>query len=155
MSKLKLCEEGNHYVASLFWAKRRDRKSACRQCAMKYAKPLKSNPKIKSIENWKPLNEVKTSSVSNFKRKPIKHISDKQSKLLKEYRIVRDEYMKNHPYCEFPNCNSRDIQLHHKRSREYYLCDTSVFMSVCDKHHRWIHDNDAKSRELGYLLQSI
>lgn len=153
MSKLKLCEEGNHYVASLFWAKRRDRKSACRQCAMKYAKPLKSNPKIKSVDNWNPLNEVKSSSISNFKRKPIKHISDKQSKLLKEYRIVRDEYMKNHPYCEI--CGAKSQDLHHKYGRGKYLSSVEYFMAVCRICHTRVHDNSEESYKKGYLIRKL
>ena len=97
----------------------------------------------------RPLKESKTI------KKPIAKFSDKKLVELKEYRKLRDAYFKLHPICEFKGCGSTQIQLHHKRTREYYLCDTSVFMSCCDIHHRWIHENDKEARQLGHLLQSI
>jgi len=108
-----------------------------------------------SIGKYKYHYKPKSSDTSKPKQKPIKPISDKQSERLKEYRKVRDEYMSNHPCCEFQYCQNKSEDLHHMKSREYHLCDVSVFMAVCRTHHNWIHDNDSLARELGYLKSSI
>jgi hypothetical protein len=86
---------------------------------------------------------------------PIKNVSDKKLIELKEYRIVRDRYLKENPVCEFEGCGSREVELHHKKPRAYHLCDISVFMSVCRRHHTWIHDHDAESREMGLLMSGL
>lgn len=120
----------------------------------KIANPYKYQ--IKPYESGiNPSSKPKSSDISNPKQKPIKHISNKQALRLKEYRKLRDAYMKVHTVCEFKGCCKPSEDLHHMKSREYHLCDTDVFMAVCRTHHIWIHDNDSKSRELGYLLQSI
>ena len=150
----KLCEEGNHYVESLFWAKRKDRKSACMQCAKKYARPI--SKKVKMIESWNPLNEAKSSDISKPKHKPIKPISDKQALRLKEYRKVRDEYFKDNPICEYPDCNSKDIQLHHRKGRiGSLLSDKRYFCSLCDTHHRTIELNPDLAYSLGLSLKRL
>ncbi len=87
--------------------------------------------------------------------KPIAKVSEKRKKENLLYEKVRNEYMQKHPKCEFKGCNSQSEDLHHMRSRKYYLCDTSVFMAVCRNHHTWIHENDKESRDLGYLKSSL
>lgn len=94
------------------------------------------------------------------KDKPIKNyiipqVSKKKTKELAEYRKVRDQFFKENPVCQYPGCNSREIDLHHKKSRAYHLSDVTVFMSVCRLHHNWIHENDAEARRMGFLLSSI
>ena len=118
---------------------------ACKECWAKYkASESSSAPK--------PYN-LPQKDKSVLKR--IKSVSDKKLVELAEYRIVRDVYLKDHPICEFYTCDCREVELHHKKSRKYYLCDVSVFMSVCREHHIWIHENDSEARELGYLLSSL
>lgn len=99
-------------------------------------------------------SQINTKPLSKPKVK-IKPFSDKKLTEMAAYRKVRDKYFLLHPVCQFKGCSSTNIELHHKRSRKYFLCDASVFMSVCRKHHNWIHDNVNEAKELGYLLQSI
>lgn len=88
-------------------------------------------------------------------KKQIAKFSKKMLSNLKIYRKLRDKYLEENPICEFKGCCSNQVELHHKKTREYYLCDVSIFMSVCRYHHKWIDENDNESRELGYLLKSI
>lgn len=88
MTKLKYCEEGNHEVTQLFWAKSKTRKSACASCARKYSKPLSS--KVKVIESWNPLNEPKSSPVIKPKHKYSKSIPE----LLKLVTIVFNKWIR-------------------------------------------------------------
>lgn len=83
-------------------------------------------------------------------RKRIKPISESLSLKLKEYRIVRDIFMKDNPNCECCGMPSQD--LHHKKGRGKNLSELKYFMSVCRKCHNYIHENPKRSRELLYLL---
>lgn len=67
-----------------------------------------------------------------------------------KYKILRDEYMKNHPICEFEGCNNMEITLHHKSGRigENLFKD---FCSLCMEHHNWVHDNPKEAKELKLL----
>ncbi len=108
--------------------------------------------KLKSKDNTNQSNlPAKPKSVL----KRIKSVSDKKLIELAEYRVVRDKYLREHPICEFHTCDCRVVELHHKKSRKYYLSDVSIFMSVCREHHNWIHNFDKEARELGYLLSSL
>lgn len=99
--------------------------------------------------------KVKESSLKPTKSKRIKPISDKQLIRLAEYRLLRDEYMKNHEICEVKGCSRLAQDLHHSRSREYYLNDVKVFLAVCRLCHTRIHSEDKWARDNGYLLTSI
>lgn len=114
----------------------------------KYCNAVNKHHSFKCFNKAKKFNSQKT-------KKPIANFSDKMLIELRKYRKLRDKYFEKNPYCEFKGCGSPNIVLHHKKTREYHLCDVSVFMSCCDYHHRWIHENDKEARELGYLLQSI
>lgn len=108
--------------------------------------------KLKSKDNTNQSNlPAKPKSVL----KRIKSVSDKKLIELAEYRIVRDKYLSEHPICEFHTCDCRVVELHHKKSRKYYLSDVSIFMSVCREHHNWIHRFCKESYDLGYLLSSL
>lgn len=120
----------------------------CNECGGKhYAKgKCKLHYKMPSSLNPKAIAKPK---------KPISKLSKKMLSNLRVYRKLRDKYLEENPICEFNGCNSNKVELHHKKTREYYLCDVSIFMSVCRQHHKWIDENDKESRKLGYLLQSI
>lgn len=91
-------------------------------------------------------------------RKP-KPISDKQADLLKEYKVVRDAFMSEHPYCQakVKGCQTLATDVHHigyKVSREDYL-NTGNFLAVCRSCHDWIHANDKEAKELGLLKSRL
>ena len=117
-----------------------------------YKYEIKRKEAVKSKDNTNQSNlPAKPKSVL----KRIKSVSDKKLIELAEYRVVRDKYLREHPICEFHTCDCRVVELHHKKSRKYYLSDVSIFMSVCREHHNWIHENHASAVEFGYLLSSL
>jgi len=115
----------------------------------KYCKSVNSHFSFQcsiNPKNTKPLAKPKVK---------IKQFSDKKLSELAIYRKLRDKHLLTYPVCQFKGCSSVNIELHHKKSRKYFLCDSESFMSVCRNHHNWIHDNCAESYELGYLIKSI
>ena len=107
------------------------------------------------IKKKMPTQGLKPPNQPNFRHTKIKQVSDKQKVRLAEYKKVRDQFMLAHPVCQFKGCSREATDLHHMKPRAYYLCDVSVFMSVCREHHRYIHDHDVEARSLGYLINSI
>lgn len=80
----------------------------------------------------------------------IKSVSDKKLAELKEYRVVRDRYLKNNPICEYNGCSSTEITLHHKRGRVgSLLTDDKYFCSLCIKHHEWAEKNPKDAKSMG------
>ena len=115
----------------------------------------KSTPKLcKScaVKNSMQIGSIKITTKSQAK---IKQFSDKKLTELAIYRKLRDKYLSDYPVCQFKDCQSTNVELHHKKSRKYFLCDSESFMSVCRIHHNWIHENCAESYELSYLIKSI
>jgi len=116
----------------------------CKDCSTL----LKSQGNISSPKQRSP-------SLSKVSSGKIKSVSDKRLLALKEYRVVRDKYLKENPICEVEGCNSRDVELHHKKPRAYHLCDVSVFMSVCRTCHLRIEASDNWARSKGYKLNHL
>lgn len=138
--KLKECSECKQMT--YLW---KSKPATCKNCWLK----------ISSSKQSKSKNDTNVQGLTKSRPCRIKSVSDKKLVELKLYRQVRDKYLRDNPVCEFPGCSSREVELHHKKSRAYHLCDESVFMSICRTHHRWIHDNDNQAREMGFLLSSI
>lgn len=81
---------------------------------------------------------------------PIKRLSKAQMKRLAQYRVVRDEYLAEHPVCEYPGCNCTDVTLHHKDGRiGAYLTNKKFFCSLCPKHHRFAEENPVIAKTMG------
>lgn len=103
-------------------------------------KPIKSN---------KPLQSTKTI-------KPISPISNKRKEALKRYRRLRDKYFLEHPVCEFPDCTSTNITLHHQKGRiGAFLTDKRYFKSLCMKHHRWVEENVTEAIKMGLSIKRL
>jgi len=102
-------------------------------------------------------------------------------KLMAEYNTLKDEFLKEHPYCQwflaekgikevFVRTGSGPIggikdgfrsieyriplatEIHHAKGRGKYLLDTSTWMSVSSEGHRAIHADPKTSYEKGYML---
>ena len=116
---------------------------ACKQCWLQY----------KASE---PLSQPKTYNVSKTKQSPLKRIKSVSTKKLvelKEYRVVRDEYLAMHKVCEHPECSNPSEDLHHAKGRVgILLTDARYFRALCRKCHRWVEENptDAKSMGLSF-----
>lgn len=150
---MKFCQEGNHEVPNLFWRGTKERKSACAQCARKYAKPISKTVKV--IDSNNPLNKTLQSTKKN---KSIPKVSEKQLLRLKEYRKVRDEYMKNNPYCQarLDYCQVKSTDLHHKAGKiGKLLSDERYFLAVCRTCHERIERHPAMAKELGLSLDRL
>jgi hypothetical protein len=80
-------------------------------------------------------------------------VSTKKLSELKEYRVIRDEYLAMHKVCEHPECNNPSEDLHHAKGRVgILLTDARYFRALCRKCHRWVEENptDAKSMGLSF-----
>jgi len=102
----------------------------------------KENPKKFQIQKKqnKTIGSLKNNGI-------IKKVSEKQKKRLEKYYLLRDEYLKNHPVCEFEGCNSKEVTLHHKKGRigENLF---NHFCALCFTHHRWVEDNPEQAKLL-------
>ena len=88
----------------------------------------------------------------------IPSISEKQLKALKDYRIVRDEFMSSHPICEarLSECTKNATDLHHKKGRVgKLLTDKKFFMAVCRSCHNKIEDGGEWVYEMGFKIKRI
>lgn len=123
----------------------------------------KSNPKlckqcnqISVSKQQKSKTNTNDSLITKSRSYRIKSISDKKLQELKEYRIIRDRYLKENPVCEFVGCESRDITLHHKKGRiGSLLTDSRYFCSLCIKHHIWAELNCNEAKELGLSFDRL
>lgn len=123
------------------------------QCSRKPPKKVGDIEEM-SYEEYK----AKRSSVSKVKKKPIKCISDKQKERLKQYRIVRDAYMKLHPVCQaqLDCCTQVATDLHHMKDRcGSNLTDTNYFKAVCRSCHTFITEHSDIAKELGLSFNRL
>lgn len=140
-AKLKECSEC-HKMTYLWKAKPK----LCRQCALK----------ISSSEPLSTDDSFTVKKPNKISPKRIKPVSDKKLLELKEYRKIRDEYLRANPICEFDGCNSRDVTLHHKSGRVgKLLTDKQYFCSLCIKHHSWVEVNPDEAKKLGLSLSRL
>jgi len=126
----------------------------------------KANPKLckkcwLKISPSKPIKSKSDISVQKTNKSPayrIKSVSDKKLVELKQYRVVRDEYLATHKVCEHPECSNPSEDLHHAKGRVgSLLTDTRYFKALCRKCHRWVEENptDAKSMGLSFSRLDI
>lgn len=89
-------------------------------------------------------------------RSSIKPVSSKRAAQMKLYRDRRDDYFKMFPVCEFPECNSTEITLHHMKGRiGDLLCDMRYFKSLCMKHHEWVENNPEQAKKMGLSVERL
>lgn len=80
----------------------------------------------------------------------IAKVSKNMQAALAKYRRLRDKYFVDNPVCEFPDCNSRNITLHHKRGRiGAFLTDKRYFCSLCQMHHVYVETHPAEAKKIG------
>lgn len=83
-------------------------------------------------------------------KKQIAKFSKKQLSNLREYRKVRDAYMKENPICQYPKCESKSSDLHHSKGRiGSLLTEVKYFKALCRAHHQHIEENPALAYKLG------
>jgi hypothetical protein len=91
------------------------------------------------------------------KRKKVYRIptfSKGRKERLKEYRKVRDAFMKAHPNCAAPQCLNPSSECHHTRGRAGpLLTDVRGFASVCPECHAFIGEHPRWARSVGLLCE--
>ena len=92
----------------------------------------------------------------------IKQTSNKMAVRRQLYSIVRNEFLAKNTTCQCvdkeasANCSYEATTVHHKKGREGDLLIASEhFMALCMPCHRWVEDNPAKAKELGYSLSRL
>jgi len=99
-------------------------------------KPEKREPKAKT-----PLKR-------GGKSKPI---SSKRMILNAEYKIIRDEYMADHPVCEVKGCMHPSSDNHHRAGKTGKLyTDKRYFLAVCRYCHGEIELKPDWAKKMGY-----
>ena len=126
----------------------------CKDC---YHKPKVGDTfkedKISYDANGVPYHkEFRIFDIKPSNQKPIPKVSAKQVDRLKEYKKVRDVYMKEHPICEaqLEGCSRQATDLHHGRGRiGSLLTDVSNFHALCAHCHHAIEISPSMAKELG------
>lgn len=92
----------------------------------------------------------------NTKKHVIKSMSFKQYDRLKKYRVLRDDYMKEHPLCEakLGGCLGKSDSNHHKKGR---IGDDLFkhFMATCSVCHEAIERMGKEVYDLGFKIKRI
>ena len=82
-------------------------------------------------------------------KKAISPISDKEKERLKEYRVLRDKFLFDNPYCKI--CGGMATDLHHMKGRVGdNLTDVDNFLALCRFCHNRVEENPKWSKENGY-----
>lgn len=89
--------------------------------------------------------------------KPINKVSESKKKKDEEYKIVRDEFMLEHPICQAKinnsktKCSINSTDCHHISGKvgDLYL-DKKNFLAVCRPCHNYIEVNPKEAKELGF-----
>ncbi len=88
-------------------------------------------------------------------KKAIRKVSKRRAIALRQYRIARDQYLREHPKCESGFCGQPSVAVHHKKGIGENLSKVEFFMAVCFDHHAYIETHREWAREQGYLLDRI
>lgn len=139
---MKLKECSNCHQMVYLW---RSSPKLCKNCDQSLSK----RPILKPSEQRSP-------SVPIVSMVKIKSVSDKRLIELKEYRVVRDAYMRDHKICEHPECSSPSTELHHRKGRiGKLLTDSRYFCALCHDHHEWAEKNPILAKELGLSVDRL
>lgn len=90
--------------------------------------------------------------------KKIKKISDKHLETLKEYRVIRDDFMKKNPECmaKLEGCTKVATDCHHSKGKVGSLyTDVRYFKALCRKCHEYLETHPNEAKELGFSLNRL
>ena len=130
----------------------------CSICNKEVPKLWKSNPKMcyycaKGLAQNALLSK-KGSNTNQKKKSRLKPISDKQAERLKEYRVVRDKFLKENPTCW--NCGSSPTECHHGAGRiGNLLTDTKYFVALCRACHVKAELSPEWAKENGFSFSRL
>ena len=103
--------------------------------------------------------QPKPEKTSKKTKQPLKRtgkpktVSSKRMILNAEYKVVRDEYMADHPVCEVKDCMHPSEDLHHKAGRTgSLLTDKRFFLATCRYCHGEIELKPEWAKKMGYSV---
>ncbi len=90
-------------------------------------------------------------------QKPINKISDTHKETLKQYKPIREGYLKQHPNCQLKlqGCLGVSSEIEHrsgKATKELYL-DSSKFFAVCRVCHSQVEALGKEAYEKGFKIK--
>ena len=139
---MKLKECSNCHQMVYLW---KSNPKLCKTCATSTSK----RPILKLSKQRSPSEPI----LSMVK---IKSVSQRRLLALREYRVVRDAYMRDHKVCEHPEGNSPSTELHHSKGRiGKLLTDPLYFKALCHAHHEWTEKNPILAKELGLSVDRL
>ena len=108
------------------------------------------------MKNGKLIIDPKPLKREKKKRVPIRKLSLKRIAEEKVYKVVRAEYLAEHPKCEVRGCGNKSVEVHHKSGRVGdLLTDKRYFLAVCRGCHQKIELNPLWAKENNYSLNRI
>ena len=109
-----------------------------------------------NYQNKEKVSENGLNKAREVKKYVIPKFSEKQLNKLAEFRKVRNEYMKDNPICEFPNCENPSTDLHHGAGKVgKLLTDKRYFKALDREHHRWCELNPLEAQKLGLSFKRL
>ena len=88
-----------------------------------------------------------------IRRTPLRRVSLKRQKALREYTKLRRKFLDKNRVCEVCK-NSPSFDIHHTKGRGLNLLVTDTWKAVCRDCHERIHRNPSWAREQGYLARA-
>lgn len=92
--------------------------------------------------------------------KEVAKVSDSQKEILRQYKKVRAQFLKEHPFCEakLPTvCTKIATQIHHKKGKvgsEDYL-NPDHYLATCHGCHDVIEKNPAWAKQQGFSVSRL
>ena len=90
------------------------------------------------------------------RKQPIRKVSTKRAKQMREYKTYRIDYLFEHPNCECIGCFTRSTDIHHKRGRSgALLTDKEFFLATCRPCHVKIENEPVFAKKMGYSVSRL
>jgi hypothetical protein len=85
----------------------------------------------------------------------MRAVAPKRARELREYRPLRDAFLAEHPWCQFPGgCDRATTELHHRRGRRgLRLLDQAWWAASCAMHNDFAETRTGEALDLGWLVR--
>lgn len=92
-----------------------------------------------------------------LRRTPLTKVSRKRARQLREYSVLRAEFLARFPRCQYPGgCTALSTDVHHMRGRVGAdLLDVDHWLALCRPHHEHITTHPAEALALGVSERRI
>lgn len=85
------------------------------------------------------------------KRRYIRKVSEKRQTENEIYKVLRKDFLKDHPNCECgqDGCKDKATEIHHSKGRGRYFLVVETWRAVSRRHHRWAEMNPMAAKQSG------